>query len=80
MAEADEVANLAQQVAANRDAVQDARTVIDGLTQTVADLNTELQNAIAAGGSNVPPQIKAVADRLATAIPRLAQAIGTKAT
>jgi predicted nucleic acid-binding Zn-ribbon protein len=87
MAEQEEIANLVTQVTANRDAVQAATTAMNGLVQTVADLNTELQNAIAAS-SDVSPEIKAAADALkentdalAAAVPQLAQAIvkGTKA-
>jgi chromosome segregation ATPase len=87
MAEAQEIANLVQQVTANRDAVQAGTTAMQGLVQTVADLQTELQSAIA-NSTDVSPEIKAAADDLMAntqalqqAIPQLARAIvaGTKA-
>jgi chromosome segregation ATPase len=82
MSEQEEIANLVEQVQANRDVVQSATTALEGLTQTVADLTQELNDAIAASGSDVSPEIKAAADALKVntvalnaAIPQLAQAV-----
>jgi chromosome segregation ATPase len=81
MSEQEEIANLVQQVQANRDVVQSATTALEGLTQTVADLSQELQDAIA-NSTDVSPEIKAAADALKVntaaleaAIPQLAQAV-----
>jgi DNA repair exonuclease SbcCD ATPase subunit len=81
MSEQEEIANLVEQVQANRDVVQSATTALEGLTQTVADLTQELQDAIAAS-TDVSPEIKAAADALKVntvalnaAIPQLAQAV-----
>lgn len=82
MSEQAEIANLVVQVQANRDVVQSATTALEGLTQTVADLTQELEDAIAAAGTDVSPEIKAAADALKVntamlqdAIPELAQAV-----
>jgi len=82
MSEQEEIANLVEQVQANRDVVQSATTALEGLTQTVADLTQELNDAIAAAGTDVSPEIKAAADALRVntialeaAIPQLAQAV-----
>src|SRR3954471_6294037 len=64
MSEQEEIANLVVQVQANRDVVQSATTALEGLTQTVADLTQELEDAIAAAGTDVSPEIKAAADAL----------------
>jgi Mg2+ and Co2+ transporter CorA len=88
MAEAEEIANLVQQVTANRDAVAAATQAMNGLVRSQADLSAQLEEAIAAAGSDVSPEIRAAADELQAntealqaAVPQLAQAIvaGTKA-
>jgi predicted nucleic acid-binding Zn-ribbon protein len=88
MAEQEEIANLVQQVTANRDAVAAATQAMNGLVQSQADLSQQLAEAIAAAGSDVSPEIRAAADELqantdalSAAVPQLAKAIvaGTKA-
>jgi hypothetical protein len=88
MSEQEEIQNLIQQVAANRDASQAAVQAMTGMLQRIADQGQELQDAIAAGGTDVSPDIKAAADDLQAstaalqdAIPHVAHAIvqGTKA-
>lgn len=82
MAEQEEIANLVEQVRANRDVVASATTALDGLVQKVAQLSEELQDAIDSADSDVSSDIKAVADdlkanteALQAAIPQLAQAV-----
>jgi predicted nucleic acid-binding Zn-ribbon protein len=83
MSEQEEIANLVEEVSANRDAVQSATIAMEGLVSQVATLSQQLNDAIA-NSSDVSPEIKAAAEALAVntaaleaAIPQLAQAVGT---
>ena len=64
MAEAEEIANLVAQVKANKDVLQSATIAIGGMLDKIATLSQELQDAIAAGGTDVSADIKAAADEL----------------
>jgi chromosome segregation ATPase len=83
MAEMEEITNLTAKVEANRSAIDSAKIGFDGMAKMISDLTTKLQDAIAAGGTDVSPQIKAAADALeaqtealTAAIPKLATAVG----
>lgn len=75
MAEAQEIQNLVAQVQANKDVVQSATIALKGLLDRVADLNQQLQEAIANAGSDVSPEIRAAAEELAANTAALADAV-----
>jgi chromosome segregation ATPase len=75
MAEQEEIANLIEQVEANKDVVQSAVIAIQGLIDRVAQIGQELQDAINAGGSDVSPEIKEAAEKLKANTDALREAI-----
>jgi small-conductance mechanosensitive channel len=87
MSEQEEVANLVAQVNANKDVLQSATVAIGGMLDKIATLSQELQDAIAAGGTDVSADIKTAADELQAntvafqqAVPQMAAAVKANTT